>query len=121
MNFGPHEIQMFVTGALMAGAIFAALACDHLRASNQQLREQIIELQVREEAEKPSVPEASPSAKSRALGAAAADSGKRPPAPEAMAAIRRGAEMATTPRSDAGTKAGRKPEPRKQSAVKEAV
>jgi hypothetical protein len=47
MDFGSLELQIFMSLVVVLGAAFIALICDYLKGSNEQLREQNIELLVR--------------------------------------------------------------------------
>ena len=49
MDFGALEVQIFVSLALVLGAVFVALVCDFLKGNNEILRERNIELTVRQE------------------------------------------------------------------------
>src|SRR5580698_11176172 len=113
MQAGPYPIQLFITLMIIFGAACVALICDHLKQSNEQLRELAIELRVRREEElkrfrmieprgaspkrKKAAQESLESAPAaRAL--AAPEEKKRVLAPEALAAMQRGAQLAGAPR-----------------------
>ena len=49
MDFGALEVQIFVSLALVLGALFVSLLCDFLKGNNEALRERNIELVVRQE------------------------------------------------------------------------
>jgi hypothetical protein len=49
MDFGALEVQIFVSLALVLGAVFVALITDFLKGNNEALRERNIELVVRQE------------------------------------------------------------------------
>jgi hypothetical protein len=111
-----YQLQIFVSLFVVLGAAFVALSCDLLRGNNEQLRVQNTELKVRlaeeqmridillgEKAE--SQPQEAP-AEAVAVAARVERNGpllraerKRAPAPEALAAMERGLQMAGLPRS----------------------
>ena len=49
MELGALEVQIFVSLALVLGALFVAFVCDFLKGNNEALREKNIELSVRQE------------------------------------------------------------------------
>src|SRR5258708_8258589 len=49
MEFGPYQLQTFVSLTVVLGVAFVALICDYLKRNNEQLRELVIELKVRSE------------------------------------------------------------------------
>jgi hypothetical protein len=49
MDFGALQVQIFVSLALVLGAVFVSLLCDFLKGNNEALRERNIELVVRHE------------------------------------------------------------------------
>jgi len=113
MELGQHELQIFVSLVVILGAAFIALICDLLKGNNEQLRELMIELKVRREEEQrrsqtmtarsmPSAVEAQQKPGKKAFEAAravAAPERKRAIAPEALAAMARGAQLAGAPRA----------------------
>jgi hypothetical protein len=121
MLFGPYQIQVFTSVVLILGAAFVALICDLLKGNNEQLRELAIELKVRREEEHKRfqmlVPQtasanhagtqqaetamrkmAAPAARALATPVATPNEKKRTVAPEALAAMERGAQLAGAPR-----------------------
>src|SRR5271168_121219 len=126
MELGQYQLQIFVSLVVILGAAFVALICDFLKGNNEQLRELTIELKVRREEEqrrsqmmtahamqtamepaasiaaddKASAP-AKPSGKKafESARAVAAPERKRAIAPEALAAMERGAQLAGAPRA----------------------
>lgn len=60
MEFGQHELQLFVSLTLIMGAACVALICDFLKGDNEQLRQLVTELNVRREEEQKRAPEAKP-------------------------------------------------------------
>lgn len=119
MELGRYELQFFVSLVVMLGAALVALICDFLKGNNEQLRELMIELRVRREEEqcrwqtltpqisaapvlftKPELAQVEKKIETRAARAMAAPKEpKRAVAPEALAAMARGAQLAGTPRS----------------------
>jgi hypothetical protein len=125
MELGQYQLQIFVSLVVILGAAFVALICDFLKGNNEQLRELMIELKVRREEEQrrgqrmtahsmpASVEAASPMAAETAQPAqqpgkkafaaaravAAPTARKRAIAPEALAAMERGAQLAGAPRA----------------------
>jgi hypothetical protein len=51
MEFGPYQLQVFVSLVMILGASLVALICDYLKGHNEQLRELTLELKVRREEE----------------------------------------------------------------------
>ncbi len=114
MELGQYQMQIVLSLVVILGAAFVALVCDLLKGNNEQLRELAIELKVRREEENKRfqmlVPHAlaapagaEPVAATRApLGAPATKRPERPEkralAPEALAAIRRGEQLAAAPK-----------------------
>src|SRR6202789_7355 len=105
---GQNQLQIFVSLVVILAAALVALICDFLRARNEQLRELTIELKVRheEELKRSRLLTHRPFATvavQRAIGseeraALATGSPKRVGSAEAMAAMQRGAAMASAPR-----------------------
>ena len=115
MEFGPYQLQIFVSLVVIAGAAFVALICDFLKNNNEQLRELTIELRVRREEEqrRSRTMPAQPAARSAveplagpekrveapaARAMAAPEERKRTASADAIAAMERGAAMASAPR-----------------------
>jgi hypothetical protein len=120
MDLGAYQLQIFLSLFVVLGAGFVALVCDLLKGNNEQLRELNIELKVRREEEqkrfeillgekKETKTQEAPAAVAAAVPAAVevrAERNSRPsrlerkraPAQEALAAMERGAQMASTRR-----------------------
>src|SRR5258708_3467924 len=122
MELGLYPLQVFTSLVVILGAAFVALICDFLKGNNEQLRELTIELKVRREEEHKRMQLMTPQlavANGAATGPApvAASVGesiarrehaprslaipqgrKRTAAPEAIAAMERGAQLAGLPR-----------------------
>ncbi len=115
MEPGQYQMQIFVSLVVVLGAAFVALICDFLKGNNEQLRELTVELKVRNEEERrrsqllvpqpvaaPSVkmetPEAERKIETRAPRAVAAKEPRRAASPDALAAMERGAQLASSPR-----------------------
>ena len=122
MELGQYQLQIFVSLTVILGAAFVALICDFLKGNNEQLRELTIELRVRREEEQrrqpltPAIPAAAAPeiaapamaqvapalaaslATSRAMGEKHGKRTERKRAvnSEAMAAMERGAALAST-------------------------
>src|SRR5580658_8383428 len=114
MELGQYQLQIFVSLVVILGAAFVALICDFLKGNNEQLRELMIELKVRREEEQRRgqvmtahsmpAPMQAVSAEQpvqqtakKAFGARAETARgerKRTIAPEALAAMERGAQLA---------------------------
>ena len=103
MQFGPYQIQIFTSLVLILGAAFVALICDLLKGNNEQLRELAIELKVRREEEQKRLQTPIPretSARALATPALATpEEKKRTVAPEALAVMERGAQLAGASRT----------------------
>ena len=117
MDLGAYQLQIFLSLFVVLGAAFVALVCDLLKGNNEQLRELNIELKVRREEEQkrfeillgekaPGQTQEAPAAIAVAPPAAVevrAERNGRParlertraPAQEALAAMERGAQMAS--------------------------
>ena len=109
MELAQYQLQIFVSLVVVLAAAFVALICDFLKGNNEQLRELAIELKVRREEDQrrtqtmtaqllravatpaPAVPVAQTPAPPRAER-------KRTPSPDALAAMERGARLASSPR-----------------------
>ncbi len=115
MELGQYQLQIFVSLVVILGAAFVALICDFLKGNNEQLRELAIELKVRREEElrrsqamiaqpvQTSTRAAEPKAEKRveapaARAVAAPPERKRTASADAIAAMERGAAMASAPR-----------------------
>ncbi len=113
MEFAQYQLQIFVSLVVIMGAAFVALICDFLKRNNEYLRELVVELKVRREEERRTQPisaEAAPAVKAqpaadlpaapaRSMAAPAQErERKRTPSSDALAAMERGARMASTPR-----------------------
>ncbi len=119
MDLGAYQLQIFLSLFVVLGAAFVALVCDLLKGNNEQLRELNIELKVRREEEQkrfeillgekttPQMQEAPPIsvAVPVAVELRAERSSRQPridrkraPAQEALAAMERGAQMASVHR-----------------------
>ena len=112
MELGQYQLQIFVSLTVILGAAFVALICDFLKGNNEQLRELTIELRVRREEDQrrqqvtpaiPAVaaPEVAQVAPALAMPRAGERHGKRTERKravhsEAMAAMERGAALAST-------------------------
>jgi hypothetical protein len=117
MELGQHQLQLLVSIVLILGAAFVALICDFLKGNNEQLRELTLELKVRREEERkrarlltPSLPQAAEASVAQPAAAAAAAAPakeaavekpkraerKRTVNSEALAAMERGAMLAST-------------------------
>jgi hypothetical protein len=133
MELGQYQLQIFVSLVVILGAAFVALICDFLKGNNEQLRELTVELKVRREEEqrrshtltpqlagapamslKAEMPvmdnrtdkRAEKKAEARAARSMATSrEPKRPVAPEALAAMERGAQLAGAPRPRAAAAA----------------
>src|SRR5579871_2208604 len=123
MELGQHSIQIFISLIVILAAAFVALVCDLLKGNNDQLRELAIELRVRREEEQrraqmmpartmePAADSAPPTSTEPvkepvkkaqfARAVAAPPDRKRTIAPEAMAAMERGAQLAGAKRTKA--------------------
>jgi hypothetical protein len=118
MSMGSYQLEIFLSLFVVLGAAFVALVCDLLKGNNEQLRELNVELKVRREEEQkryemllssskdqatqqPAVASAEaqqqPATEVRPARARRADQ-KRMVAQEALAAMERGAQMASMPR-----------------------
>ena len=101
MELAQYQLQIFVSLVVILAAAFVALICDFLKGNNEQLRELVIELRVRREEgqRRPqtlavqSVP--APAARSMA---APSSERKRTASSDALAAMERGARLASSPR-----------------------
>src|ERR1700683_3958146 len=51
MELGQYQLQIFVGLVVILAAAFVALICDFLKGNNEQLRELVIELKVRRDAD----------------------------------------------------------------------
>jgi len=80
MDLGSLEVQIFVSLALVLGALFVALVCDFLKGNNEVLRERNIELIVRREEQRQ---RGNPGTAVREKGNTPARSRRQPPAPAA--------------------------------------
>jgi hypothetical protein len=101
MEPGQHQLQIFISLLTIVGAAAVALICDFLKRSNDQLRELTIELKARREDEQPRpliVTERSMSSTPRPKAIIAPKQRERAIAPEALAVMERGAQMASTSR-----------------------
>jgi len=125
MELGQYQLQIFVSLVVILGAAFVALICDFLKGNNEQLRELTVELKVRREEEQRRLQTLTP--QTIAAGAAPAMREERAPekkietraartmaapkepkrtiAPEALAAMERGAQLARAPRPRAASAA----------------
>jgi len=138
MNLGAYQLQIFLSLFVVLGAAFVALVCDLLKGNNEQLRELNIELKVRREEEQkryelmlgektqtqaqaqvapaatavqtPVVVEA----RAERNGRPARIERKRAPAQEALAAMERGAQMASMRRRPRAAENLPAPEPVEQ-------
>src|SRR5258708_2272290 len=119
MELGLYPLQVFTSLVVILGAALVALICDFLKGNNEQLRELNIELKVRREEEHKRMQLMLPQAavaQAAATGVAAAGASvprrehaprslaipkerKRTAAPEAIAAMERGAQLAGLPRT----------------------
>lgn len=115
MELGQYQIQIFLSLVVILGAAFVALICDLLKGNNEQLRELAIELKVRREEEDKrhqmfsprmipalatagvTVPAPASSLRSEAP-VRGREERKRVIAPEALAAMQRGAQLALAPK-----------------------
>lgn len=138
MGPAQYQLQIFVSLVVILGAAFVALICDFLKGNNEQLRELTVELKVRNEEERrrsqtmtpqpvaapaPVKMESEKKIETRAARSMAAPKEpKRAIAPEALAAMQRGAQLAGSPRvraaaaaagatSSAMNRTERRPEP----------
>jgi hypothetical protein len=101
MELGQHQLQIFISLLTIVGAAAVALICDFLQRSNEQLRELTIELKARQDDEQPRpriMTERSISSTPRTKAVAAPKQRERAIAPEALAVMERGAQMASTSR-----------------------
>ncbi|HTS77659.1 MAG TPA: hypothetical protein VMG40_15720 [Bryobacteraceae bacterium] len=110
MEFAQYQLQIFVSLVVIMGAAFVALICDFLKRNNEYLRELVVELKVRREEEHRTQPITEPAVKAqpaaelpapaaRTMAAPAPErERKRTPSSDALAAMERGARMASTPR-----------------------
>lgn len=125
MELGQYQLQIFVSLVVILGAAFVALICDFLKGNNEQLRELTVELKVRREEEQRrsqtltpqtvaaaaapatvEMPKAQKKIETRAARAMAAPKEpRRTIAPEALAAMERGAQLARAPRARAAAAA----------------
>jgi hypothetical protein len=95
---------------VIMGAAFVALICDFLKRNNEYLRELVVELKVRREEEHRTQPITEPAVKAQPGGELPAPAArsmaapaqererKRTPSTDALAAMERGARMASNPR-----------------------
>jgi hypothetical protein len=118
MDLGAYQLQIFLSLFVVLGAAFVALVCDLLHGNNEQLRVLNTELKVRREeeqkrfdilladkAEAKRQETVAESVEPAAVVELRAERGGRPqrterkrsPAPEALAAMERGEQMATRP------------------------
>jgi len=103
MELAQYQLQIFVSLVVILAAAFVALICDFLKGNNEQLRELAIELRVRREEEqrRPQTLAAqsmrAPSARSMA---APSHERKRTASSDALAAMERGARLASSPRTE---------------------
>ncbi len=108
MQLGPRQIQIFTSLVPILGAASAALICDLLRWNNEQLRGLVIEQQVRrEEEQKRSQTPVPRETSARALATPALaipEDKKRTIAPEALAVMERGAQLAGASRTPPATR-----------------
>lgn len=128
MELGQYQLQIFVSLVVILAAAFVALICDFLKGNNEQLRELTVELKVRREEDlrrsqllmpqpmAAPIPTDHDLAKTdnrietrTARGMAASKESKRAVAPEALAAMERGAQLAGTPRPHEPSRAQSKP------------
>ncbi len=111
MELGQYQLQIFVSLVVILGAAFVALICDFLKGNNEQLRELAIELKVRREEDQrrsqamTAQPMPAPAQKTEKLVeapaarvVAAPPERKRTASADAIAAMERGAAMASAPR-----------------------
>lgn len=127
MELGQYQMQIFVSLVVVLGAAFVALICDFLKGNNEQLRELTVELKVRNEEQrrrsqlmmprpvapappiaKAETPEPERKVEPRAPRAMAAKEPRRAASADALAAMERGAQLASPPRP--------RPEPRVEPA-----
>jgi hypothetical protein len=52
MELGQHQLQLLISLVLILGAAFVALICDFLKGNNEQLRELTLELKLRQDEER---------------------------------------------------------------------
>jgi hypothetical protein len=123
MELGQYQMQIFVSLIVILGAALVALICDLLKGNNEQLRELVLELQVRREEEHKRFQMLAPRALAEATAGAPAaafsngaetqpekspepaerkpkrikDPHQRAIAPEALAVMQRGVELAAAP------------------------
>jgi hypothetical protein len=117
MDLGAYQLQIFLSLFVVLGAAFVALVCDLLKGNNEQLRELNIELKVRREEEQKRfdillgekttgqaqeapaaiavAPPAAVEVRAERVGRPARLERTRAPAQEALAAMERGAQMAS--------------------------
>jgi hypothetical protein len=91
MKLEQHQVQIFVSLLAIVGAAGVALICDFLKRSNEQLRQLNIKLKARQ-----IVTGQSKSSTPRPKAATASEQRERGIAPEALAVMERGAQMAGT-------------------------
>jgi hypothetical protein len=105
MELGAYSLQVFTSLVVILGAAFVALICDFLKGNNEQLRELTIELKVRREEEHKRVqlmmphtlteaPVAAGKSEHAPRSLAVPRERKRTAAPEALAAMERGEQLA---------------------------
>jgi hypothetical protein len=95
MEPGQHQLQIFISLLTIVGAAAVALICDFLKRSNEQLRELTIELKARREDEQPRIAaQRSMSSTPQPKAVTAPQQRERAIAPEALAVMERGAQMA---------------------------
>jgi hypothetical protein len=110
MELGPYQLQIF---AIIIAVLVAlvALICDVLKRSNEKLREELIELKVRREEEQKraqaSEPKTEEAPTPRGMNAPAEP--KRPPSPDAIAVMQRGARLAGASRTKTAERAPERP------------
>jgi hypothetical protein len=97
MELGQHQLQLFISSLTIVAAAAVALICDFLKRSNEQLRELTVELKARREDEQPqprTMTERFVSSTPRPKAVTAPKQRERAIAPEALAVLERGAQMA---------------------------
>src|ERR1700680_3738223 len=105
MELGQYQLQIFIGLVVILGAAFVALICDFLKGNNEQLRELTIELRVRREEEQKRAQQTEMAPRSEQGAAQAAQAApkaaathrerKRAVNSDALAAMERGAALAS--------------------------
>lgn len=105
MELAQYQLQIFVSLVVILAAAFVALICDFLKGNNEQLRELTVELRVRREEDQRRLqsltahrPERLDAPAARSMAAPPAVERKRTASPDALAAMERGARLASPPR-----------------------